>query len=108
MKPTRYYSDKQEKRVAKLTGGRQTSNSGAPKFVAGDVVSGETLIECKTRTKPSNSMTIHKDWIKKNQEEAFATGKSHSAVAIDFGDGEQFFIIDERTFKFLLEKWEEE
>lgn len=31
MKPTRWYSNKQEKKVAKAVGGRQTANSGATK-----------------------------------------------------------------------------
>ena len=33
--------------------------------------------------------------------------KSYSAVAIDFGDGEQHYIIDERLFKELVEHLKE-
>lgn len=29
MRPTRFYSNKQEKKVAKAVGGKQTANSGA-------------------------------------------------------------------------------
>ena len=38
-KPTRYYSDKQEKSVVKSLKGKQTKNSGATAFEKGDVLS---------------------------------------------------------------------
>jgi len=38
MKPTRYFSNRQEKKVAKRVGGKQVSNSGATAFNKGDVV----------------------------------------------------------------------
>ena len=37
-KPTRWYSDKQEKQVAKATGGKQTPNSGSTPYVKADVL----------------------------------------------------------------------
>jgi hypothetical protein len=36
---TRYYSDIQEKRIAKAVNGKQTANSGATKWSKGDVSS---------------------------------------------------------------------
>lgn len=57
---TRYYSDQHEKSVVKALGGRQTSNSGAGKFHKGDVVVGDTLIECKTSMTEKNSVSIKK------------------------------------------------
>lgn len=103
MKPTRYYSNKQEKKVAKTLKGKQTSNSGATKFSKGDVVLRDWLLECKTKTNLSNSLTIKRDWFDKNKEEAFAMHKEHNALVIDFGDGEQHYIIDESLFKVLVE-----
>lgn len=100
---TRYYSSRQEKKVAKSLGGRQTSNSGATKFDKGDVQMEDWLIECKTCTSPKSSMSIKKDWLDKNKEEAFAMQKSYNALAFDFGCGENYFIIDERTFKMMLD-----
>ena len=100
---TRYYSSRQERRIAKQLGGKQTANSGAPKFTAGDVKTQHFLIEAKTVTKEQKSFTIQRDWIYKNREEAFAMGKPFSAIAIDFGDGEQHYLIDERLFKDLVE-----
>ena len=35
--PNRYFSDKQEKHIAKVTGGKVQSNSGGTKFGGGDV-----------------------------------------------------------------------
>ena len=106
-KPTRFYSNKQEKKIAKQVGGKKTPNSGATKFQKGDVQTRYFLIEAKTVTKEQKSFTIQRDWIYKNREEAFAMGKPFSALAIDFGDGEQHYIIDERLFKDLVEYEEE-
>lgn len=105
---TRYYSNKQEKQVAKAIGGRKTANSGATKWSKGDVVSSQFLIECKTHTEFRNSFTIKKEWIDKNNEEAFQMGKHYSALAIDFGDGENHYLINERLFKQLINYLEEE
>jgi hypothetical protein len=46
-------------------------------------------------------MSVKREWIEKNKEEAFAMNKPYSAVAIDFGDGENFYIIDEKLFTML-------
>ena len=105
---TRYYSSRQEKSVAKTVKGKTVANSGAPRFVAGDVTSDIILIECKTVTKEQKSFTIKKEWIDKNKEEAFAMRKPYSAIAFSFGDDINHFIIDEKLFKILLEKLRDE
>lgn len=107
MRPTRFYSNKQEKQVAKSIGGRQVANSGATAFNKGDVTTSKFLIECKTCTKPQSSFSIKKEWITKNQEEAFAMHKPYSAIAFDFGDGKQHFIISEQLFKKLISDMED-
>lgn len=100
MRPTRFYSNKQEKAVAKAVGGKQTANSGATAFQKGDVTTDEWLIECKTATTAKSSFSIKKEWLEKNKEEAFAVGKSHNALCFDFGDnGTRYYVIDEKTFK---------
>lgn len=108
MRPTRFYSDKQEKHIAKAVGGKQTANSGATAFSKGDVRTELFLIEAKTCTTEKQSFSIKKEWFSKNEEEAFAMHKPYSAVVFDFGDGEQHYIISERLFKklnqFLLEE----
>lgn len=107
-KPTRFYSNKQEKQVAKAIGGKQVANSGATPFFKGDAVNDKMLVECKTVTKEQKSFTIKKEWIDKNKEEAFAMRKPYSAIAFSFGDDVNHFIIDEKLFKILLEKLREE
>lgn len=102
MRPTRFYSNKQEKHIAKTLGGKQTANSGATAFQKGDVLTDDFLIEAKTVTKERDSFSIKREWIKKNEEEAFAMGKMYSAIAFDFGDNEQHYIISENLFKKLI------
>lgn len=108
-KPTRYFSNKQEKKVAKAVGGRKTANSGATMFSKGDVrVDDLFLLECKTCTKEQSSFSVKREWFDKNEEEAFAMGMAYSAVVFDFGDGEQHYIIDEQLFKKLVQFLKEE
>ena len=103
-KPTRFYSNKQEKAVAKAIGGKKTANSGATAFQKGDVVADDWLIECKTATKAKASFAIQREWLIKNKEEAFAMGKYNNALCFDFGpDTNRYYIIDEKTFKKLME-----
>ncbi len=110
MRPTRFYSNKQEKQVAKAVSGRQTANSGATAFQKGDVITDQFLIECKTRTKDCDSFTIKEDWLLKNEEEAFAMGKNNSALCFDFGPSanKRYYVISERLFQYLQNYMEEE
>lgn len=101
-KPTRCYSKNQEKTVASKLNGKTVSNSGATRFNKGDVVTEYFLIECKTKTSPSGSFSIKKEWLEKNRDEAFAMGKMRSALAFNYGPGEpNYYIIDDRTFQEL-------
>lgn len=103
-RPTRYYSSLQEKAVSKAIGGKQTSNSGATMFQKGDVTNDIWLIECKTKTKESDSITLHKEWITKNKNESLFMNKKYSAVAVNFGPNqENYYIIDEELFLQLNE-----
>lgn len=104
-KPTRFYSKKQETKVAKTLGARRTSNSGATMFDKGDVSGDEILVECKTLTQPRKQHTIKKEWLDKNEEEAFAKRKALSVLAFDFGDGENYYIVKERDFVDLYQLW---
>lgn len=106
-RPTRFYSKQQEKKVAKVVGGKVTANSGATAFSKGDVTTDMFLLECKTCTEPRKSFTVKKEWFDKNKEEAFAMHKDYSAVVFDFGDGENLYVIDESLFRQLLVYLEE-
>ena len=103
-RPTRFYSNNQEKQVAKAVGGKKTVNSGATAFQKGDVTNSLFLIECKTCIEQKKSFSIKKEWLEKNKEEMFEMGKSYNALAFNFGpDTENYYIIDERLFKLLNE-----
>ena len=106
-KPTRYYSKKQEDSVAALVGGKVTPNSGATPWTKGDVQtsgSNSFLIECKTKTSPSQSITIKKEWFEKNRDEMIFNNKEHQAIVFSFGPGEEnHYIIDGYLFLELLE-----
>jgi len=104
VRPTRYYSSKQEKQVAKEIKGKQVPNSGAARFDKGDVTNNNWLIECKTKMTDSKSFSIKKEWITKNEEERFAMNKDYSAIAFNFGPNEpNYYVIDSRLFKMLIE-----
>lgn len=100
--PTRHFSRAQEESVAKATDGRVQPNSGATSFAKGDVKQDDVLIECKCKTKDSDSISVKREWIEKNEKEALFMGKPYSAVAISFGDGKNHYIISEEMFQILL------
>jgi hypothetical protein len=104
--PTRHYSKKQETAVSKAVGGKVQKNSGATAFDKGDVIlSGKNsfLLECKTKTASSESISIKKEWFEKNRQECLLTGTPHQAIVFNFGpDEENHYIIDEYLFLELL------
>lgn len=57
------------------------------------------LLECKTKTSPSESISIKKEWLVKNESERIFMGKKYSAIAFNFGpDENNYYIIDEFLF----------
>lgn len=108
-KPTRYYSKRQEDAIAKKFGGDRVKNSGATAWAKGDVHLDKWLIEAKTKTTPSKSISIQKEWLQKNLQEALFMGKPYSALAFNFGpDEDNYYIIDESLFEFLMQKLQQE
>jgi len=108
---TRYYSDLQENAIKDLIDGWKNPNSGAGHFRKGDVIQQEAsiLIECKTPTSEKDSFSIKKEWIEKNRSEARDMRLFNNAIAFTYGPKqENFFVIDEKLFKFLVEKLVEE
>lgn len=102
--PTRFYSKRQEDSVARTLGGSRQLNSGATMFRKGDVENDLFLIECKTKTSPSESISIKKDWLEKNEKEALFMGKPYSALAFNFGlDEKNYYIISEELMRVLTE-----
>lgn len=103
-KPTRYFSNRQEKAVAKAIGGKQTANSGATMWQKGDILLENWVIEAKTKTTHSESISIKKEWFDKNKQEMAFMGKQHQAIVFNFGpDEENHYIIDEYLFQDLID-----
>lgn len=97
-------SNYQETRVAKALKGYKTANSGATPFSKGDVIVGNCIIECKTKTKDVDRFSIYKSWIDELEEEKIGMRKSLSALAISFDKGENsYYVINEVAMKLLLE-----
>ena len=107
--PTRYFSDKQENHIAKVTGGRVQSNSGGTKFGGGDVHTDKFIIEAKTPTKEQNSFTIKKEWFQKLYEQTYEQGKLEGALAFRFSpdDRTDMYVLNERQFLEYLRYKEE-
>jgi hypothetical protein len=101
---TRTVSDKQEKRLSKLLGGRCQPNSGGTRTGGGDVHTKDFLIEAKTAMKPQKNFTIQKEWLDKAEEQAFEQNKPYSALAFSFDpEGPDYFVVDKRLFTVLAD-----
>ena len=100
MTTTRDYSDRQEKHIAKVTGGKVQSNSGGTKFGGGDVHTDKFFIEAKTPTKEQTSFTIKKEWITKMREQAYEQGKEEAVLAFRFSpdDKTDMYVLTEGQF----------
>ena len=104
---TRWYSDQQEKAVAKEIGGKQTKNSGATLFQKSDVYTDLFNLECKTKMTNSDSISIKREWFEKQIQENIQMGKKYSAIVFNFGPDEPYnenhYIINEQLFLTLQE-----
>lgn len=103
---TRYKSNQQEKRIAKAMGGRQVIGSGSTPFLKGDVIAGKLFIEAKTRAKPSKSISLKKEWIEKAKEQSYSTHKEDYAIAVSFGDGKDYYVIEDTLMEDLYKSRE--
>lgn len=102
---TRDYSDKQEKHIALITGGKVQSNSGGTRFGGGDVHTDKFLIEAKTPMKQQDSFTIKGSWLYKAHEQAFEQGKEEAVLAFRFSPDatKDFYVLTEKQFLEYLE-----
>lgn len=112
-KPTRFYSNRQEKAVAKAVNGKQQANSGASTWQKGDVENKYFLIECKTVIGTRHkSFSIKEEWLDKIAEEAIGMRKQGWALCFEYNqtDNNRYYVISERMFQLLnyfMEKEEE-
>lgn len=103
------YSAVQEKEIAKLLCGKVQSNSGGTRFGGGDVHTASFFVEAKTPVKAQSSFSIQKAWMQKMKEQAFEQGFFRSALAFRFEpDGPDYFVIDSRVMRELVEYIEKE
>lgn len=108
-RPTKYFSTRQEKTVARALKGSAVGGSGCSKFSLGDVRLDHVLIECKTSTTDKGSYSVKKEVLNKIKEESRLMGKFYSMLAFNFGpNSENYYVIDEDTAKFLINKIDEE
>lgn len=72
--------------------------------VNGDVVTDDWLFEAKTCMTEKQSFNIKKEWLDKLRQEAFAMNKEFFALVFNFSitNGENFYILNEKTFKQIL------
>lgn len=98
----RYKSNQQEKRIAShFPDGRQVAGSGSTPFLKGDVIASDLFIEAKTKAQASKSISVKKEWLKKAQEQSYSMRKRDYALAISFGDGKDYYIIEDTLMEEL-------
>lgn len=97
-KPTKYYSEKQERYVANKLGWEQVVASGARDFHPGDVKSDDWIGECKTRTKIIDKIEIKRLWWDKLVSEANSVRKS-PALFVDNGDIHNLWVVSYSTYE---------
>lgn len=100
LKPTKFYSSRQEKAIADYLGWSVVAASGARMFNPGDVISGQYLCECKTHTTKKSTVEIKKSVWKKITSEATSVLK-RPVLFVD--DGTQtventWCVVPERFF----------
>ena len=108
---TKFYSTNHESSIARAIGGETIKGSGNGHFTKGDVVheGANMVIEAKCTMTPKKSISIKKEWIDKNKKESLAMRKSNQAICINFEpNGENYYLINESLFKFLIDKLTEE
>jgi uncharacterized Zn finger protein (UPF0148 family) len=100
---TRKQADKQEQRVAKQVGGRQTIASGQTPVDKADVRSETVRVECKYTDKKSYSLKAA-DLAKVASQ---ATGDQMPLFYVEFREhGEAYYVVPEHWFLQLLELYE--
>lgn len=102
-------SEQQENSIARLLNGKVQPNSGGTRFGGGDVLTKEFLIEAKTTVKHKDSFGIRLEWLNKAYKQSYEQNKKYYALAFRFDpDDADFFVIDSKLMKKLVEYIEED
>lgn len=99
----------QEKRITRNLNqlgaeARQRLASGSLWFSKSDVISKHLQIEAKTKSKPSKTFSLKKEWFDKIENEALLEGKI-PVVVISFGDGIDYFCIKDTEFFRIFQSY---
>lgn len=102
-------SKKQEKRIAQhLSESGELAKvqlaSGALFNKKSDVITEFFRIEAKTKSKPSKSIILKKEYFEKIHKEAIETGKI-PVLVFSFGDTQDYYILEEHDFLLMLQKF---
>ena len=84
----------------------QVIASGSTPLLKGDVVTGNLCVEAKTKMEPSKSISVKKQWLEKAKEQAYSQRKEDYTVAISFGDGKDYYIIEDSLLEDLYKSRE--
>ena len=104
---TKFFSNAQEEKVAKLVNGKVVAGSGSPHFCAGDVITEDWLFECKCPMTERQSFSLKKEWFIKNEREKQQLLKPYSGIVFQFAPNTtNYVVIDEKTFKLMYEIFE--
>ena len=95
-KPTKFYSERQEKYVANQLGWEVVTGSGARDCHPGDVKSDTYLGECKTHTTVKKYILMRRLWWNKIVEEAEARHRI-PALFVDNGDLSNIWVLTHKT-----------
>lgn len=105
---TRYYSDLQEKAIARKLEMKQQVNSGATLFAKGDVYDDYTLLDAKTVMSEQKSVSLKKEWFTKLKSEAFSMGKYLTGIVFRFEPkGEDYVAIPIDQYRDMYECYKE-
>lgn len=101
-KTERQKADVQEKRIAKVVGGRTTINSGALPFQKGDIEILEKRILIEAKRTDGKGIRILKSWLTKLRKQA----KERIPVMHIEIDGEEWYMVRKEEFYFILQNLE--
>jgi predicted RNase H-like nuclease (RuvC/YqgF family) len=101
-------SNLQEKRITKSFNAikiqaRKQIASGAKWYAKSDVIAEKFQVEAKTKASPSKSFSIKKEWLDKIADEALQN-KRIPVLAINFGEGDDYFVLNSKDFLYLIER----
>lgn len=107
MVSTREAASVQERRIANKLDLKQQSGSGQGRFNKGDLIEPNLLtVECKTCLTKKDSFSIKKKWLEVVDSEKLGNRTPYTVLAFNFNykDSKDYYVIDDKLMKYLLDK----